>query len=693
MNNTKELIEFLNSLHKGATLEQYQTAYAWFCVNKPQIELELKALKKEALIEIAGSSYKSDTKPKIIAYLLDTGLLSQFALEGYSYTWGQDPAQVLHNLITGYTQADLDAKKERFLQRQNDYQQKLESLKKPQTLEEYQEAHRYGIKFTPEQLQAYDLLAARESMAKRQKPILPVGDVIDSKHTKTGQPLYVVRLGERVDRDAYNALNAQAKTLGGYYSSYTGGGAIAGFTFVDKNQAQTFADSLQIEGKEHPFIAQAQRMLEDANATLNQDRKVNTHRRANFARRAEEQANKQIAKAQTMLALANTKTEFLTGVKTQTSLDTILGIAQQEKITYPQYKAWASDLTVLANQLAPITGCKLIAQRLAKCAEDGMRDYLKFAKDNILAVSKFTKGQTLADFGTEDAAQRAIVVSGVKDKAIALQVKRGQWRVILSPKEAENLGLYEPKDKMIALSHDFALEVIERMQAHKVYQVWQLLSAHEKIKRLKAANIFTGFELRCAIRELETLKHEPKPLDKIKELERAQIGRKNDGLDFFPTPKGVVQTMVELAQIQEGMTVLEPSAGMGHIADHLGDCDVCELDQARAEILRAKGHNVVEADFLCLTAKYDRIVMNPPFSDRRDCQHIKHAFSLLNEGGRLVAIAGEGVFFGQDAKAQEFRQWLDSVGATVDRLESGTFNDPNLPVNTAASARLIVIEK
>ena len=48
--------------------------------------------------------------------------------------------------------------------------------------------------------------------------------------------------------------------------------------------------------------------------------------------------------------------------------------------------------------------------------------------------------------------------------------------------------------------------------------------------------------------------------DKIKQMERAMIGRKNDGLDFFPTPAGVADELVQAAGIEEGMSVLEPSA-------------------------------------------------------------------------------------------------------------------------------------
>ena len=55
--------------------------------------------------------------------------------------------------------------------------------------------------------------------------------------------------------------------------------------------------------------------------------------------------------------------------------------------------------------------------------------------------------------------------------------------------------------------------------------------------------------------------------NKAKELERALIGNKSIGIDFFPTPKSVAQDMVRMADIQPGIEVLEPSAGNGNIAE------------------------------------------------------------------------------------------------------------------------------
>jgi hypothetical protein len=71
----------------------------------------------------------------------------------------------------------------------------------------------------------------------------------------------------------------------------------------------------------------------------------------------------------------------------------------------------------------------------------------------------------------------------------------------------------------------------------------------------------------------------------------------------------------------------------------------------------------------------------------------RHAYELLRPNGRIVAIMGEGVFFGSDKKAVEFREWLESVGGTSEKLPDNSFMDSSLPVNTGVNARMVIIDK
>lgn len=115
---------------------------------------------------------------------------------------------------------------------------------------------------------------------------------------------------------------------------------------------------------------------------------------------------------------------------------------------------------------------------------------------------------------------------------------------------------------------------------------------------------------------------------------------------FYPTPKNLAEIAVRLADIQPGMSVLEPSAGVGGLADLVPDNKsvLCvELSELHCNVLRAKGYNVMCRDFLTIeptddSLKFSRIIMNPPFSDGRWQAHIEHASKFLLPDGVLTAI-------------------------------------------------------
>jgi 16S rRNA G1207 methylase RsmC len=61
-------------------------------------------------------------------------------------------------------------------------------------------------------------------------------------------------------------------------------------------------------------------------------------------------------------------------------------------------------------------------------------------------------------------------------------------------------------------------------------------------------------------------------------------------------------------------------------------------------VLQAKGYTVTHDDFLSLSwgPTFDRVVMNPPFSDKRWRHHVEHAVGMLLPGGVLVAVLPKG---------------------------------------------------
>lgn len=170
---------------------------------------------------------------------------------------------------------------------------------------------------------------------------------------------------------------------------------------------------------------------------------------------------------------------------------------------------------------------------------------------------------------------------------------------------------------------------------------------------------------------------------------------------FFPTPAPLVERMLELASIEGDMTVLEPSAGKGDIADKvamlypLASLNCIEPNHSLRKILELKKHCLVGHDFMRFTGVlYDRILMNPPFERGQDAEHIMHAYDLLSPGGRLVAIMSCGPFYRTDAKSAKFRKWLENL----DRLQ--TFDNPPDAFKgvqafrqTGVNTRMIVIDR
>lgn len=112
---------------------------------------------------------------------------------------------------------------------------------------------------------------------------------------------------------------------------------------------------------------------------------------------------------------------------------------------------------------------------------------------------------------------------------------------------------------------------------------------------------------------------------------------------YYPSPENIAAGAIEMAEIGPNDLCLEPSAGQGGLADFMPKerTHCIEISSLHCKILEAKGHSVTEGDFLNMPAKpvYNRIVMNPPFSDGRWQAHITHAFhNFLSAGGKLVAI-------------------------------------------------------
>jgi len=125
--------------------------------------------------------------------------------------------------------------------------------------------------------------------------------------------------------------------------------------------------------------------------------------------------------------------------------------------------------------------------------------------------------------------------------------------------------------------------------------------------------------------------------------------------EYYPTPKGLIDTMLTGIDFKYISSVLEPSAGKGdlieavmdkfkysHIYSYnreaIWDIDAIEIDENLQFILQGKKHRVVHNDFLTYDTykKYDLIIANPPFSTGD--KHLLKALEMQENGGQIICL-------------------------------------------------------
>lgn len=166
---------------------------------------------------------------------------------------------------------------------------------------------------------------------------------------------------------------------------------------------------------------------------------------------------------------------------------------------------------------------------------------------------------------------------------------------------------------------------------------------------------------------------------------------------LFPTPPELAQMMGDMLAYIPGMRVLEPSAGTGRLLDaipYVKDLTAIEYSSSLHEALKRTHtwplHLCMDfleydgsggwIDGVGTRSDFDRIIMNPPFKDGADIKHIMHAYSLLADGGRIVALCANGPRQ-QKALKPMANHWRE--------LPAGSFASEGTAVNVA----LLVIDK
>lgn len=208
----------------------------------------------------------------------------------------------------------------------------------------------------------------------------------------------------------------------------------------------------------------------------------------------------------------------------------------------------------------------------------------------------------------------------------------------------------------------------EKLPAPTGPEDWKLAEL-EAFKKLGLDDEAKFAEARAALLELAQVEVSPAEAlaRRLKEARSEVASYKIEG--FFRTQREVAELIVEEAGLRtsylgaegEGLTILEPSAGDGAIAEVVDEMrmaastlHVCEQNHRLTDILTMMGFEYVGSDFLQVTRKYDRIIGNPPFERLQDIEHVRHGYELLNDGGRLmrhhVVTVSKGVVINAEAQ-------------------------------------------
>lgn len=582
--------------------------------------------------------------------------------------------------LHGMTEGQLEEKR---LARQKHVEELKRALNDPQTLEDFNTFVRYKGKdaLSEEQRYRYEDLQAAETRKLKQQPVAKPEpaksgemEIVKHFHTKKNQDVWIARLPEKVDDQAFSSMKAEAKKLGGWYSR-AWQGSPNGFAFPSEDAAEAFRDLYKApaEGgqnvkpvepeKKPPTVAvsrlreTAQRTIAKAEEEMDRPRLTNTNKRSEQAAGALEAAAKAKAIGETMLRLADAiekgEAPNLAGLTSRADVERLTNLlgggrterqradgqrydsqeplqtrdADYAKYPWPQLHLNARDREKIADALAPILGGKRAAAAFLKQFDKESREGRLVSSDHKLAetIVKILKGM------------------------------KGDHRIF---------GYYAEE--------------------------------YTTVRRLGLDNLVS---LKSALREFLDFSQAAKknPEAELRKREQELARQKIPG--FFPTPKPVIDDMLERADIKPGMSVLEPSAGRGDIVKAIekevpgAEVSAIEFNYSLNQFLQDRGYNVLpETNFLNFTnQKFDRIVMNPPFEKGQDIEHVRHAFDLLKPGGRVVAIMSEGPFFRNDKQATDFRKWLESVGGESEKNPEGAFKESDR--STGVATRIVTIEK
>lgn len=503
------------------------------------------------------------------------------------------------------------------------------------------------------------------------------------KHTQTGETLDLYTIDGYIDKDKYSKLKDNIKSVGGYYSKYAGGFLVPADKIASVSE---FADVTEPVVRDKPEDTVSAVKADEQEATPVETNAVSDSVESDSAQGTREmQAAKETVppvsateEAKTELKKDESKSKLLKDI-TLASQDT------SEKESAPQKKS-SKTQTITSKSETSNTEVK----EKHRAMENGvLPNVIPEVSTSVSDVGNGVSSETVASDSVVNTFYSQIAdrilndylkTGAVLDSKALIEIANSIYGGTLAE------GVFDIKDATDSLELAVNRYLLEEMQN-------------------KAAE-FNGKSAKSAEDGIvwmeELLKRIPTQTKRTDE----QVS-----LQQFSTPPNIAYLANWLANIDSSDFMLEPSAGIGGLAAFAkafgATTAVNEISERRLGALRSLGFDHVTSEdgaqldnILPDYIKPTVVVMNPPFSSTggrtknstaNAKPHVEQALGRLENGGRLVAILGQGM--SNDAPA--FAAWWDSLrkqGYNI-RANIGIDGTNYRKYGTTFNVRLVVIDK
>lgn len=213
-----------------------------------------------------------------------------------------------------------------------------------------------------------------------------------------------------------------------------------------------------------------------------------------------------------------------------------------------------------------------------------------------------------------------------------------------TPKKQRKTGSYDLKSKRLPMGVIDLLSSLEYRRDN--YSLYTYSKCEDSIKQTVAVLEEVGAEVtRSGDKSYIYVKFDFDVRPVLDQLIFGGVVPEQASYQFYPTRSAIAEEAASRLDIKPGRKYCEPSAGTADLAKYLPkDTTTCiELADVRVKVLLAKGYKTIKADFLTWAsenshARFDGLLMNPPFSKGRALAHLEAASSLCAANGRIVAI-------------------------------------------------------